>query len=204
MTRNRRQIRCASRRGFSLIEMLVALAITASLLAASLVALDTSFKGYKMTTDTASTHVVTRIVVHRIAAMIRTGTEFGPYPLDVLDPAQNPMITNFVEFISAEDPAIGYRQVTRIEAMPDLVANDGTLVLMLIVEDDNQGNITTETHPLIRGLVDATFTLKYDIGPKLERVTIDMTVRPQAGAGIGFDGEANTIRMVTSASPRSY
>ena len=203
MSRNRQQVRCASR-GFSLIEMLVALAITASLLSAALVALDTSFKGYKMTTDTASTHVVTRIVVHRIAAMIRTGTEFGPYPIDVLDPAQNPMVTTFVEFVSAEDPAIGYRQVTRIEAMPDLVANDGTLVPTLIVEDDNQGNTTIEEHPLIRGLVDATFTLNYDIGPTLERVTIDMTVRPQAGAGIGFDGESNTIRMVTSASPRSY
>src|SRR5690606_4327448 len=71
------------RRGFSLIEMLVALAITSALLSASLAALDTSFKSYQMTSQSSSTHVVTRIVMHRMLSMIRVGTEFGPFPEDV-------------------------------------------------------------------------------------------------------------------------
>ncbi|RMD63684.1 MAG: prepilin-type N-terminal cleavage/methylation domain-containing protein, partial [Planctomycetota bacterium] len=43
-------------RGFSLVEMLLALAISATLLTAALAALDSSFKGYKATTESASTH----------------------------------------------------------------------------------------------------------------------------------------------------
>ncbi len=60
--------------GFSLIEMLVALAISGLMLTAAMVALDSSFKGYKITTDSASTHVVSRLVMTRLSSMIRTGT----------------------------------------------------------------------------------------------------------------------------------
>ncbi len=184
--------------------MLVALAITASLLSASLVALDTSFKAYQMTTDSASTNVVTRIVVHRMSAMIRTGTEFGPYPTDVFDPAQNPLLSNFIEFVSDEDVATGYRQITRIEAIPDVVAGNGSLILQLVIEEDNAGVITTIERPLIRGVIEAAFTLVYDVGPKLKHVTIDLTVTPVESGSLGIDGESNTIRIVTTASPRLY
>ena len=66
------------RRGFSMVELLLSLAIVSMVLTSSMVALDAAFKGYRATTDTASTHVVSRIVMHRIVAMIRTGKEFGP------------------------------------------------------------------------------------------------------------------------------
>lgn len=194
----------ARSRGFSIIEMLVALSITASLLSASMVALDTAFKGYKMTTDSASTNVVTRIVIHRISTMIRIGTEFGPYPTDVFDPAQNPIVSNFIEFVSAEDEATSYRQITRIEAMPDLAAANGSLVLMLIIEDDLAGAVTRIERPLIRGVVDALFTLQYDVGPVLKHVMIDLTVTPVEAGAMSVDGKANTLRIVTTASPRGY
>lgn len=191
-------------RGFSLIEMLVALAITSALLTAALVALDTAFKSYKMTTDSASTHVVSRIVLHRVSAMIRTGREFGPYPIDVLDPAQNPVFSNEIQFVSAEDPATNFKQVTTLRAVPDFVALNGTQVLNLIIEDQvNGATVSTETRPLIRGLTNATFTLEYDVGPKLKKATIDMTVRPDDTGGMFADTEANTIRLVTTASPRT-
>lgn len=201
MTHPARSIRA---RGFSLIEMLVALSITASLLSASLVALDTSFKGYKMTTDSASTNVVTRIVIHRLSAMVRTGTKFGPYPADVFDVAQNPLVSNFIEFVSDEDVGAGYRQVTRIEAVVDVAANDGSLMLMLIIEEDTGGAVTRVERPLLRGVVEAVFTLEYDVGPVLKQVTIDLTVTPVLAGAISYDGESNTIRIVTTASPRLY
>ena len=47
--------RLRRRRGFSIVEMLIALAITATLLTATLAALDTSFKSYKVTTEGART-----------------------------------------------------------------------------------------------------------------------------------------------------
>jgi hypothetical protein len=184
--------------------MLVALAITSSLLTAALVALDTAFKSYKVTTDSASTHVVSRIVLHRISTMIRTGKEFGPYPIDVLDPAQNPVFSNELEFVSDEDPGTNFRQVTILRAVPDLAALNGTQMLELTIEEYVAGGlVSSETRPLIRGLTNATFTLEYDVGPKLRKATIDMTIRPDDTGSMFADTEANTIRLVTTASPRT-
>ena len=104
-----------ARRGFSLVEMLIALTITATLFTATLVALDAAFKGYKHTTEGASTHVVSRIVMSRIMTMVRTGTEFGPYPADPLDPELNPVHSNFIEFVAIDDPANLYQRVVRVE-----------------------------------------------------------------------------------------
>jgi prepilin-type N-terminal cleavage/methylation domain-containing protein len=89
-------------RGFSLIEVLVALTIMGTLLTAAMTALDTSFKSYKVTTEGASTHVIARMVMSRIMTMMRTGTEFGPYPVDPLDRAQNPVLSDYLEFVSRE------------------------------------------------------------------------------------------------------
>lgn len=200
-----KQLRARAGRGFSLIEMMVALGISAALLTASLAALDTSFKSYQQTSETASTHVVTRIVTHRVLTMIRTGREFAPYPLDVLDQSQNPMFTNSIEFVSDEDEATGYRQITRIYAELDPDATDGSQRLMLTLDEFNAGVITaSETRPLLRGVLDATFTLEYDIGPQLTRATMDITVEASdvGGASLNANWDTPTLRLVASASPR--
>ena len=102
-------------RGFSLIEMLIALTITGTLLAATLSALHASFRAYKFTTDSASNHIVSRIVMHRVLTMVRTGDEFGPFPADVYDSAQNPVTSDYVEFVSFVDDVTATRKITRIE-----------------------------------------------------------------------------------------
>lgn len=202
--RSRRPL-AATAGGFSLIEMMVALAISAALLTASLAALDTSFKSYQQTSETASTHVVTRIVTHRVLTMIRTGQEFAPYPIDVLDQAQNPMFTNSIEFVSAEDEALSYREITRIFAEADPDATDGSQRLMLTIDEFTGGVLTTsETRPLLRGVLDATFTLEYDIGPQLRRATMDITVEASdiGDAGLNANWDTPSLRLVASASPR--
>lgn len=188
-----------------MIELMIALAISATLLTASLAALDAAFKSYKATTESASTHVVTRMVVHRVLTMIRTGREFGPFPLDVLDPAQNPMVSGSIEFVSAQDEGAGYRQVTRLEAREDETGGAGDLKLMLIIEEDRNGTITTEERPLLRRVRNLTFTLEYDIGPVLKLATMDLTVAPDDSQGLTLhaDIDAPTIRMVASSSPRA-
>jgi prepilin-type N-terminal cleavage/methylation domain-containing protein len=199
------QLLAASGRGFSLIEMMVALGISAALLTASLAALDTSFKSYQQTSETASTHVVTRIVTHRILTMIRTGSEFAPYPIDVLDQTQNPMFTNAIEFVSDEDEALNFREVTRIFAEVDPEATDGSQRLMLTIDEFTDGVLTgSETRPLLRGVQDATFTLEYDVGPQLTRATIDITVEASdiGDAGLNANWDTPTLRLVASASPR--
>ena len=78
----RRTSVCMRRGGFSLVEVLIALAITSTLLTATLVALDASFRAYQSTTEEVSSNSIGRLVMHRLLTMIRTGTDFGPYPDD--------------------------------------------------------------------------------------------------------------------------
>ncbi len=193
--------------GFSIMETLIALTISGMLLTATLAALDTSFKQYKSTTESASTHVISRIVMHRLLAMVRTGVEFGPFPLDPFDAAQNPVVTDFIEFRSERDIAAGVNRVTRVEVRPGLPGEPGELWYVLVDADPDNPSILEE-RPLIRGVLSAVFTLNYSRTTSLlDRATIDLTIEPNDSqdlrVGALSDAAApQTIRLVASAAPR--
>lgn len=192
------------RRAFSMIEMLIALTITATLLTASLAALDASFKGYKQTTEGASTNVVTRLVMQRIMSMVRNGTTFGPYPVDVLDRSQNPLVSTYVEFETSNDGA-GSRRVVRIERRDPTTPANGPYELWYVQTDFVAGTQSGQlARPLITGVTEVAFTLEYDVGPRLRRATVDLCVRPNdyQAAKFGADLETPTIRLVSSVTPR--
>jgi prepilin-type N-terminal cleavage/methylation domain-containing protein len=192
-------------RGFSLIEMLIALTITGTLLAATLSALHASFRAYKFTTDSASNHIVSRIVMHRVLTMVRTGDEFGPYPADVYDSAQNPVTSDYVEFVSFVDDVTATRKITRIEKRDALSSEQGPHTLYYVLKTFVNGTLTdTQQTPLLQGVKDAKFVLEYDIGPRLKRATVDFTVEPASTANTDLQTElsAPTIRMVSSVVPR--
>lgn len=205
----------AARRGFSMIEMLIAITISATLLTATLTALNASFIQYKVVTESASTHVVSRIVMHRILSMVRTGSDFGPFPVDVLDQAQNPLTTDWIEFVSARDSAGGIDRITRIEHRPPAVGapvgSAGALwyVLLdpaLVDPDDPEAGILEE-HQLLSGVEAVAFTLEYDIGPTLRHATVDLTIRPNDSedmtvGAVADSATAQTIRLIASAAPR--
>jgi len=65
-------------RGLSLIEMLIALAIVAALLGATMVAIDASFYAYASAAGSASTQTTTRLTVHRLLKLIRTSRAHDP------------------------------------------------------------------------------------------------------------------------------
>lgn len=199
--RNRTR-RAGSRRAFSMIEILVSLAITGTLLAASLVALDSAFKSYKQTTDGASTHVVSRMVMNRLMSMVRTGTEFGPSPNDVL---LNPTIeSTFIEFVTRDDGA-GNRRVVRMERRDGTTTARGPFELWYLQTDFSGGvAVATDERPMISGLTECNFQLQYDVGPRLRRATVDMTVRPNdaQAASMYSDLQVPTIRLVSSVTPR--
>jgi prepilin-type N-terminal cleavage/methylation domain-containing protein len=90
-----RKPRPGHRRGFNLVEVLMALAITATLLTATLAALDASFRAYQSTTEEVSTQSIGRIVMHRVLTLLRTGSEFGPFPAD---PRVTRIRSDFIEF----------------------------------------------------------------------------------------------------------
>jgi prepilin-type N-terminal cleavage/methylation domain-containing protein len=199
-----RSPRTQQRRAFSVVEMLIALMISSLLLTACLVALDSSFKSYQTTTESASTHVVSRLVMHRMLGMIRQGTEFGPYPLGVLVPTR--VDSDYIEFVSLEDDTTGVRQVTKLAKVADTTI-PGMFMLTYQRQDFTNGTLTNQfNHPLVRNLKDVKFTLEYDIGPRLRRATIDMTIKPDDvkdnASSIAGGMTGDVLRLVASTSPR--
>jgi prepilin-type N-terminal cleavage/methylation domain-containing protein len=196
------QRRMPVRRGFSMIEVLISLAISATLLTATLGALDSSFKAYKVTTEGASTNVVARIVMQRLTAMIRTGDSFGPYPVN---PITTPEIqSDWIEFVSFNDPVNNIQRVTRLERRTS-TGGEGPFELWYMVTTYTNGSFTSENQaPLLVNLNDVTFTMEYDVGPRLKRVTVDLIIQPDdlQDLAIGTNLEAPVIRLVASASPR--
>jgi prepilin-type N-terminal cleavage/methylation domain-containing protein len=192
-------------RGFSLVELMVALAISAMLLTATLGALDASWKSYKITTESASTHVISRIVMTRLLALIRTGSQFGPYPADVLDPAQNPIPDNHsIEFLSDDDRLAGNNIITRVERR-DVAGSPGEYELWYVrLNADSNPATIIDQRPMLRGVREALFILEYDPGPRLKRATIDLTIQPNEDPDMKVNIGADTpaIRLVASAVPK--
>lgn len=194
-----------SAHAFSIVELLIALTITATLFAATLGALDTSFKSYKLTTESASTQVIARIVMQRLTAMIRTGEEFGPYPIN---PIAEPVInSDSIEFVSSRDEATNSWEVTTISRIPG-DADTGPWRLVYEIATFSNGSFVEETDPipLLDGLTELQFSLEYEVGPRLRRATIDMVIRPDDNDDntVSVRMDAPHIRMVASATPRMY
>lgn len=200
--RSRRRVRPA----FSIVELLVALMISSLLLTATLVALDASFRSYKVTTESASSHVVARMVMHRLNTMIRTGEEFGPYPLNpILQPVLVPD-PPAIEFVTDRDEATGEETVVRLErrdAPPDADAAYELWYVQTQVLDDLPVGEPDE-YPLLTNVQNITFTLYYEVGPRLRAATVDLTIRPDdlkdAAVAAGLDSAS--LRLVTTISPR--
>jgi len=199
--------RTPRRRGFSLIEFLIALTISSTLLAASLSALDASFKSYKATTESAAINVSTRLTMHRLTSLIRNGEEFGPYPSNPL--ATPEITTNTLEFTAIVHHDVNpinevkqVWQISRVAQTGDLgpYRLDATITTM-------QGGValgSPVTQTVMYRVKDAVFTLEYEPGPRLRRATIDLTVgqRQDQADTIVTDIDTPLIRMVSSVRPR--
>ncbi|MFG0291811.1 MAG: PilW family protein [Phycisphaerales bacterium JB050] len=218
----KRSVRRGTRRAFSMIEMLIALSISASIMAATLVAFDAMFKVYETSTDSASNHVVARIAVNRLLGMIRTGSEFGPFPNDVLDADANPLKADYFEFASRFDDEGAIEEVTRVEfrysgeppllrtwgaledppELPEDMEVEGPGELWLVLIDVNTG--VEQEFMMLSEVRSAEFTLRYEIGPKLIKGTVDIIFEPNLATndGVWTPATPETVRLVASAMPR--
>lgn len=179
-----------SRRGFNLLEVLIALAITATLLTATLAALDASFRAYQATTKEVSTQSIGRIVMHRMLTLLRTGTEFGPFPTD---PRITRIRSDFIEFRTQDDEVVTIRWDRSEELLTYQLEGQAPVELL-----DGVVGTTDENGVLIE-----PFTLEYEQGRRLYRATIDLTVDPSDVIELQIEGDrANSIRLVGSAMPR--
>ena len=184
-------------RAFNLIEMLIALTITATLLAAVMMALHASFVAYQTTTEVASTHTIARLIMHRMLTLIRTGQEFGPFPVN---PQDSIVASNEIEFLTPSNDLIRlewFENTDATHALPNAlyaVINNGTPYVLLegvIPQVDDDG------FPVL------PFTLEYELGRKLHRATIDLMIVPDDNMSVTIDGDSQeTLRLVASAMPR--
>lgn len=202
MKHEARDTRRRSPRAFSLVEMLIALAISGALLAASLVALQTSFRAYQVTTDQASTHAVGRLVVHRMTAMIRSGQDFRPLPADVRDRFVS---SDYIEFYHPDTGNLITINWDRLTGQLLYSIDNGTPVVLLegvVARTEEDG---TPIQP---------FYLEWEPGRRVYRITIDLMVIPDDTISTSADGyvaqdqgsDVNVfkpIRLVGSAMPRS-
>ena len=187
-TTQRRRMRAS--RGFTLVELLIALAITATLLAAMLMVLQTAFRGYQASVEHSSTHMTGRIVSQRFLALVRTGSAFGPLPGDPRD-----------RFVRSDTftatPAGGEPLTLRLDrAQRTLFIRAGTgdeRVLLSGVEGPADG----EGQPL------GAFTLEFEKGTSLVRASFDLTVGRDLETQLAIEGdEVVPLRLVGTASPR--
>jgi prepilin-type N-terminal cleavage/methylation domain-containing protein len=190
-----------ARLGFNLIELLIALAITATLLVAAMVALDASYTAYQRTTRAASTHNVSNITMDRIKSLVRNGESFEPRPAD---PNVSIIESDWFEILLPADGA-GNQRALRIEW------DQADEALYVISIDANTGQ-QLSNDLLLEGVVAQydgggnqimPFTLEYHLGHRLHRATIDLLIVPDDNLDVEIDGQdPYVIRLIGTAMPR--
>ena len=187
-----KRVRRICRRGFNLVELLIALAISSALLTATMLALDASFTAYQMTTEQASTHTVGRLIIHRILTLIRSGTEFGPFPVDPLDTVVE---SNFIQFVTPDGGVMTVEWVPIDEALYIDIDGDQNVLLEGVI-----AQVDPDTGDDV-----APFTLEYEKGRTLYRATVDLTIVPDDNMDLEIEGEnTEVIRLIGSAMPRNF
>lgn len=185
-------------RGVSLIEMLLALAISAMLLTATMVALDASFHAYAVAAETATTQASTRLTTHRLLTLIRTSTAHGPLAADAT--STPPAVLNgetiespYIELIDPNDRYI------RVEYRP--------AVEELWVITQPAGGGLPLAQPILRGVTAASFHCRRRKDAEgvwiLERATMDLTVEITGDTTLEIERtNLPPIRMIASTKPR--
>ena len=209
------------RKGLSLVELLIALAITAVLLTATAVAIDASFRAYADAAEQSSAQAASRMVTNRLLALIRTGTAHGPLSdqpagtVTIKDP-DNPNQTHTVTI-----PAATLSGNTVTSPYIELLDANGNLVKIAWLQYTNTAGVAKQelwmisnpglanetSQPLLGGVTNAVFNClrrKDSTGLYvLERGTMDLTIQPGADATLSVEhGHATAIRIIASTMPR--
>jgi prepilin-type N-terminal cleavage/methylation domain-containing protein len=198
--------KAARKRGLSLIELLISLAITAMLMTATMVAIDASFKAYASAAETASAQASTRMVVNRLLTLIRTSTAHGPvdpssdetWPVAFIEGSADTLESMFIELIDQ------FGKRVRVEYRPGTDGTPGWLYILL--SNDATDNFNT-VEPLLGGVMHARFfthrRLDRDGAWVLDRGTIDVEVAPDRDTTLAIESDRrDNIRIVASTMPR--
>jgi len=185
-----RRIRGRARRGLTLIELLIALAITATLLAAMLMALQAAFRGYQASVEQSSTQMTGRVVAQRILGLVRTGAAFGPLPTDPRD-----------RFVQGDSLAI---TLDTGETLTLRLDRAGETLFIRAGSGDERTLLSGVRGPVDdEGAARGAFTLEFEKGTSLVRASFDLTVESDFETQMTLEGdEVTPLRIVGTASPR--
>ncbi len=178
------------RRGFNLVEMLLATAITATLLVAVMVSLDVSYKAYRATTESTSTSMAGRVIMERLQGLIRNGIDFAPLPGS----------------FSGATLESSYLDIQRPDGTWVTIAWDAATSSITWSEDGGTYTVLEGVTQLPEGAmgVVSPFVLEYHLGRHLHRATIDLSVVADVGQHLDIEGDSQFIhRLVGSAMPRN-
>lgn len=186
--------------GLSLVEMLVSLAITAALLTATMVAIDTSFKAYAIAAESASTQTATRLVVNRVLTMVRTSLAHGPLLAETGVTVSNNVVTSpYLELIPPELQSGRLYRLTYDQTNQEIVLTE--------IDFSGAAEVVIQTQPVIGGVTDCEFQLlrrrDNDGVWVLERGSIDFTVEADDDSSLDIEvGDVPPVRVVASTKPR--
>lgn len=193
-SRRRGMYRC---RGLSLIEMLIALSITAVLLTATMMAIVASFDAYAAAAESASTQTTTRLVIYRLLTLIRTST------------AQGPLLPNSAAGVTMTDNDIlTSPYIEMIDSKGDLIRIDYHADTdQLWVTTTPFGSTTSTSEPLLGGVTQAVFHLRRRLDNQgvwiLERGSVELTVMPDDDSTLAAEKHAAApIHLIASTIPR--
>jgi prepilin-type N-terminal cleavage/methylation domain-containing protein len=175
------------RKGFTVIELLIGMAISAVLLSGLFAAIQSSVNAYERSSADGVNRLTSRLLVERIALLVRTGVSFGPLP-------SNATINN----LSSDTLEITTRSGQQITVTWNSI--DETLEMDVDgVSSTVLGGVTQD----VGGVPISPFLLQFEHGTSLQRVTINLAVVPDPEQATAMDGTADTLRLSASVMPRA-
>lgn len=175
------------RRGVSAVELLIGMAISVVLLTGLCAAIQASVDAYARSSADGVNRLTSRLLVERMALLVRTGVSFGPLPASA---TINELESDVLELTTptGQVVTITWNSVTETLEM-DV---DGTSSTVL-------GGVTQSTG----GIPITPFLLQFENGTTLQRVTINLAVIPDAEHATAMDEGNETVRLTASVMPRA-
>jgi prepilin-type N-terminal cleavage/methylation domain-containing protein len=175
------------RRGFSAVELLIGMAISVVLLTGLCAAIQASVDAYSRSSADGVNRLTSRLLVERIALLVRTGVTFGPMPSSA---TINELESDVLELTTPSGQLITITWDSVTETLEMDV--DGTSSTVL-------GGVTQ----LAGGTPITPFLLQFENGTTVQRVTINLAVVPDAEHATSMDDGGETVRLTASVMPRA-
>lgn len=175
------------RRGFTVVELLIGMAIASLLLTGLFAAIQSSVDAYSRSSADGVNRLTSRLLIERIALLVRTGTSFGPLP-EVATTTE--VQSNVLEITTP----IGQQVTITWNSVDETLEMDVDGIESVVL-----GGVTQ----LTSGAQITPFLLQYDNGTTLNRVTINLAVIPDIAHATAMDGGDETIRLTASVMPRA-